>query len=83
MKSLPTIALAARLTLLIVVNHMLTLTETRPLFYIYDWPVMNETRYGYTSLSNLADVYPPSWAQLDARSAYDHSFRGHGGAGTQ
>ena len=56
-------------------------TPSRPLFYIYDWPVINETRYGYTSLSNLADVYPPEGIELDPKSAYDHSFRGHGGAG--
>ena len=73
--------LTARLLFLMLTSHILAFTETRPLFYIYDWPVINETRYGYTSLSNLADVYPPAGAPLDAKSAYDHSFRGYGGAG--
>ena len=45
--------------IIMIVSEQLTSVYTRPLFYIYDWPVINETRYGYTSLSNLADVYPP------------------------
>lgn len=39
-------------------------------FYIYDdWP------------PELEDVYPPSSAQLAAKSGYSHEFRGNNGAG--
>ncbi len=43
--------------------------DSKPLYYIYEWP------------PELDDVYPPANATLHKSSSYDHAFRENGGAG--